>query len=241
MLKNLQNIKFTTKLFVAVVIITVVSILITSGNAIRMADNGLYSLGQRALQDGHQAVYNALVMCDQNLRKKLDGDLLFFEKELKSKGEIVLDGENPRQETLVNQVTKQAISQKIPEMKSGSGAINGTFDIVDTITSISGASATIFQLVDDKLLRISTTVKKADGQRATGTYIPSDSPVYKAILSGETFRGKAFVVNDWYLAAYSPIRDPGGKIVGALYVGQLILNPQVREFITRTKVGGVGY
>jgi len=240
-LKNLQNIKFTTKLFVAVVIITVVSILITSGNAIRMADNGLYSLGQRALQDGHQAVYNALVMCDQNLRKKLDGDLLFFEKELKSKGEIVLDGENPRQETLVNQVTKQAISQKIPEMKSGSGAINGTFDIVDTITSISGASATIFQLVDDKLLRISTTVKKADGQRATGTYIPSDSPVYKAILSGETFRGKAFVVNDWYLAAYSPIRDPGGKIVGALYVGQLILNPQVREFITRTKVGGVGY
>jgi len=240
-LKSLQNIKFTTKLFVAVVMITVVSILITSGNAIRMADNGLCSLGQRALQDGHQAVYNALIMYDQNLRQKLDGDLMFFEKELKSNGEILLDTSTMREETLVNQFTKQANTQKIPQLKNGSSAINGTFDLVDSITTISGASATVFQLVDDKLLRISTTVKKVDGQRATGTYIPSDSPVYKAILNGETFRGKAFVVNDWYLTAYSPIRDGGGKIVGAIYVGQLILNPQVQEFISRTKVGGVGY
>jgi hypothetical protein len=40
-------------------------------------------------------------------------------------------------------------------------------EIVDSVRT----SATIFQLVDDKLLRISTTVKKTDGKRATGTAI----------------------------------------------------------------------
>ena len=28
-------------------------------------------------------------------------------------------------------------------------------------------------------------------------------------------------MNDWYIAAYEPIRDFGGRIVGMLYVGTL--------------------
>ncbi|MGE5198024.1 MAG: sensor histidine kinase, partial [Rhodospirillaceae bacterium] len=43
-----------------------------------------------------------------------------------------------------------------------------------------------------------------------------------AVLSrGETWRGRAFVVQDWYLAAYAPIRDTAGATIGMLYVGVL--------------------
>jgi methyl-accepting chemotaxis protein len=237
MFKKLDNVQFTTKLFVAVVLISAVSILITSGNAIRMADNGLYSLGESAMEDVHQSAYNSLIMYDQNMRKKLDGDLLLLEQQLKSKGAVYLDDGNTKQETLVNQVTKEAITKDIPRLQAGVNSINGYFDIVDNIETISGSSATIFQLVDDKLLRISTTVKKLDGQRAVGTYISSDSPVYKSIMRGETFRGKAYVVNDWYLTAYTPLRDMDNEIVGAIYVGQLMLSSQVKEFISSTKMG----
>jgi len=219
------------------VFITFTSILITSGNSVRMADNGLYSLGEGAIKDIHQAVYNSLLMYDRNVRKKLDGDLVLFQKELQTKGGLLLDTGKMREEKLVNQVTKEAMTKQIPQMQAGIGYINGSFDIVDKIAAISGSSATVFQLVDDKLLRISTTVKNLDGQRAVGTYIPADSPVYKAIISGQTFRGKAFVVNDWYLTTYSPILDIDGKIIGALYVGQLMLNPEVRQFISQTKIG----
>ena len=38
---------------------------------------------------------------------------------------------------------------------------------------------------------------------------------------GETWRGRAFVVQDWYLSAYAPIRDFSGATVGMLYVGVL--------------------
>ncbi len=237
MLKYFKNVQFTTKLFIAVVCISIISILIISWNAIRMSNSGLYTLGENAIKDTHQCAYNSLLMYDRNIRKKLDGDLLLLQKELKSKGAIYLDDGRLKKETLVNQVTKESITKEIPQLQAGVGYLNGYYDIVDNIETLSGSSATIFQLVDDKLLRISTTVKQLDGQRAVGTYIPSDSAVYKAIMQGETFRGKAYVVNDWYLTAYKPLRDMDDEIVGAIYVGQLMLSPQVKDFISETKIG----
>lgn len=237
MFKKLNNVQFTTKLFIAVVLISAVSILITSGNAIRMADNGLYTLGEGAMKDIHQSAYNSLIMYDRNIRQKLDGDMVLLEQQLKSRGAIYLDEGNMRQERLVNQVTGAVTSKEVPQLQAGVSVINGYFDIVDNVEAISGASATIFQLVDDKLLRVSTTVKKLDGQRAVGTYIPSNSEVYATIMRGETFRGKAFVVNDWYLTAYAPLRDMDNEIIGAIYVGQLMLNAQLKDYISETKIG----
>ena len=78
MLDRFKNIQFTTKLFLAVVLITITSILITSGNAIRMAKNGLLVLGEGEVRDIHEAVYNSLLMYDKNIRIKLEGDLLLF-------------------------------------------------------------------------------------------------------------------------------------------------------------------
>ena len=38
--------------------------------------------------------------------------------------------------------------------------------------------------------------------------------------AGGTWRGRAFVVKDWYLSAYAPIRDLSGATIGMLYVGR---------------------
>lgn len=77
-------------------------------------------------------------------------------------------------------------------------------------------TATIFQ--DD--VRISTNVKNSDGSRAITTRVSAE--VAREVLKrGNTWRGRAFVVNDWYISAYAPIRDLAGKIIGMLYVGTL--------------------
>ena len=237
MFSRFTRVRFTTKLFVAMIGVVVLSILITSGNAIRMSKNGLYALGEGAVQDIHQSLYNSLAAIDDNIRNKLNGDLLILEKELRLTGGLLLDDTSMEEETLVNQVTGESVTKEIPKFQAGIQYINHKFDIVDRVEEITGASATIFQLVDDKLLRISTTVKKTDGERAVGTYIPSGSPVFQTIMNGEIFRGKAFVVNDWYLTAYQPVRDLEDKIIGAIYVGQLMLSEQVRKLVGETKIG----
>ena len=69
-------------------------------------------------------------------------------------------------------------------------------------------------------LRISTNVRSENGDRAIGTRVSDE--VYEAVIQkGQLWEDRAFVVNDWYITAYEPIRDIGGKIVGILYVGML--------------------
>jgi two-component system, NtrC family, sensor kinase len=41
------------------------------------------------------------------------------------------------------------------------------------------------------------------------------------IEKGLSWSQRAFVVDDWYITAYEPIRDIEGKVVGMLYVGML--------------------
>ena len=86
-------------------------------------------------------------------------------------------------------------------------------------------TATIFQ----HDLRISTNVKNENGQRAIGTRVSKE--VNNAVLErGEAWIDRAFVVNDWYITAYEPIRNIDEKIIGILYVGML-----ERPYIDTTK------
>jgi two-component system NtrC family sensor kinase len=108
----------------------------------------------------------------------------------------------------------------------GGVLLNRNFEIVDKIKEIVHegevykgqeiGTATIFQ--GD--LRISTNVKNQDGSRAISTLVSEE--VDDAVMKdGRRWVGEAFVVNAWYIAAYEPIRDIRGEIVGILYVGIL--------------------
>jgi two-component system NtrC family sensor kinase len=101
-------------------------------------------------------------------------------------------------------------------------------------------TATIFQ--DD--VRISTNVYGEDGERAVGTRVAED--VYEqVVVKGEQYLGRAYVVNNWYIAAYEPIRGYGGDILGILYVGILeqkytdIKNQTMQAFLVITFFGVV--
>jgi two-component system NtrC family sensor kinase len=69
-------------------------------------------------------------------------------------------------------------------------------------------------------VRIATNVMLDAGTRALGTLVWQE--VYETVVErGQRFADRAFVVNDWYLSAYDPIRDPEGRVVGIIYVGLL--------------------
>jgi two-component system NtrC family sensor kinase len=109
---------------------------------------------------------------------------------------------------------------------TGGVLLNRNFEIVDRIKNIvfkdakykgkEIGTATIF-LGD---LRISTNVEDKEGNRAIGTRAMKE--VQEQVLGkGLPWIHRAFVVDDWYITAYEPIRDIQDKIVGMLYVGLL--------------------
>lgn len=104
--------------------------------------------------------------------------------------------------------------------------LNQNYTIVDRVKELvfkgekyHGAeigTATIFQ----QELRISTNVKREDGNRAIGTRVSQE--VREAVLEqGRAWTDRAFVVNDWYLTAYEPIKNINQETIGILYVGML--------------------
>lgn len=107
----------------------------------------------------------------------------------------------------------------------GGTLLNGSDAIVDRVkeTAYAGerwkgkdiGTVTIFQ--DD--VRIATNVF-ADGRRALGTRVSEE--VYDRVAgTGRRWIARAFVVDDWYITAYGPIRDLDGDVIGILYVGLL--------------------
>lgn len=69
-------------------------------------------------------------------------------------------------------------------------------------------------------LRISTNVLDNQGRRAVGTRV-SQEVADRVLKEGLSWTGRAFVVDTWYLSQYDPIRNPDGRVIGMLYVGEL--------------------
>jgi len=108
----------------------------------------------------------------------------------------------------------------------GGKIINKNYDLVDRIRDLVFdnrlyfgepiGTVTVFQ--DD--VRVATNVLDRDGERAIGTRVSKE--VYDAVIEGGSlWFGRAFVVSDWYLTAYEPLRDVDDNVVGILYVGLL--------------------
>ena len=119
----------------------------------------------------------------------------------------------------------------------GGKLLNRNYNIVDKVlnTVFRGeiykgkniGTATIFQ--GD--LRISTNVMNRDGERAVGTRVSQE--VNDHVLGeGKSWIDRAFVVNDWYITAYEPIKNINNEVIGILYVG--ILERKYMDLKSRT-------
>ncbi|MEN9841404.1 MAG: hypothetical protein RL376_1204, partial [Verrucomicrobiota bacterium] len=156
----------------------------------------------------------------------------------------------------VNQFTRATESVTLPHFLVGDVWLGQTADakqnvaVVDKVRELVGGTCTIFQRMNEAgdMLRVATNVITSEGRRALGTYIPSRqadgtaSAIIQKVMAGETFVGRAFVVNQWYIAAYAPLRNAASQVVGMLYVGV----PQesahsLRKAVMNVKVGQSGY
>ncbi len=175
----------------------------------------------------------------------------------KKHGQVSFSSDQAIEWDAVNQINGKRDKIKLPRMGVGSDSFAQVTDpaqsalVVDEVRASVGCTSTVFQKMNaaGDMLRIATNVVGKDGKRAIGTYIPaanadgSINPVIAAVLKGQTYSGRAFVVNDWYVTGYSPIFDAGGQVVGMLYVGipEKQVTAQLRQAIMGIQVGKTGY
>ncbi len=130
-----------------------------------------------------------------------------------------------------------------PVLRSGGTVLNGDFGNPDRFTERTGVPATIFVRSGDDFIRISTSVRKENGERAVGTALDRASPAYARLLAGRSYQGLAKLFGKQVISEYRPVRDAGGAVIGALYVGVDISDDMnaLKDRIRALKVGETGY
>ncbi|MEN6351148.1 MAG: methyl-accepting chemotaxis protein [Syntrophomonas sp.] len=150
-----------------------------------------------AMVTGIMGIYATSVMSEKitfTAQEKLKSDLAL--------GEEVIDNNYPGDWNLVD-----------GRLYKGKTLLEGQYDIVDKIGSLTGDNVTIF----NGDTRVATNVTK-EGQRMVGTQV--SAAVADAVLKqGQLFLGRAEVVGTWNEAAYKPIKNAAGEIIGIWFVG----------------------
>ncbi len=168
------------------------------------------------------------------MRQQFVESIIDVANERFSEKTLTIDHDSVFEVDAKNQLTGESISLKIPVLKRGSQALNNNFEFVDEIGGFIDVTSTIFQKIPQGFLRISTNILNKENERAVNTYIPNESPVAQRILNGQSYNGRAFVVDDWYLTAYKPIVI-NGQVEGILYVGLKEKNLSVFKHVFNDK------
>jgi len=119
--------------------------------------------------------------------------------------------------------------------------VNDDYAIVDKVRALVGGTCTIFQIMGNEAIGISTNVLNDNGERAMGTKVPYQ--VYDIVVrQGKSFYGRDWVVSDWYTTAYEPIKNQSGDIIGILYTGVKEKNSKaLKDALLAIKIGQTGY
>ena len=129
-----------------------------------------------------------------------------------------------------------------PLIASGGFTLNNNFSKVEAFTDLTGAVATIFAISGDDFVRVSTSLKKEDGNRAMGTFLGKKSPAYETIMKKQRYVGMAKLFGKNYITSYSPIVEDG-KILGILFIGYNFTDglKGLKAEMNKMKIGQNGY
>lgn len=203
--------------------------------------------------------HDVYLMCrsmNDQLQLQVDANLKVAKHVVEQHGGIRLAGGSVPWTATSQAAGGATTSVSLPRMNAGGTWLGQVRDktvaapVVDEVTGMVGGACTIFQRMNDAgdMLRVCTNVAKSDGTRAIGTYIPTSqadgtaNPVIASVLAGNTFQGRAYVVDSWYITCYDPIKDAAGRVIGMLFVGvKQDSMGSLRQGIQDIVIGKTGY
>nr|WP_318383274.1 Cache 3/Cache 2 fusion domain-containing protein [uncultured Enterobacter sp.] len=131
----------------------------------------------------------------------------------------------------------------VPLLKGGENDLHENNGVPDDFLNRTGAIATLFVRSGDDFVRVATSLRKENGDRAIGTKLDAASPALAPALRGEVYRGLALLFGKRYITQYQPVKDASGNTIAILFVGVDITRSWnvMREKILSRKLGESGH
>lgn len=139
--------------------------------------------------------------------------------------------------------TRTINGQNVPLLKGGDTELHENNTTPDDFLNRTGAISTLFVRSGDDFVRVATSLRKENGDRAIGTVLDPASPAWAVVTQGEVYRGLAPLFGKRYITQYQPVKDAGGQVIAIIFVGIDITHSwnAMREKILSRRLGESGH
>lgn len=131
----------------------------------------------------------------------------------------------------------------VPLLKGGETGLHDNNALSDDFLNRTGAISTLFVRSGNDFIRVATSLRKENGDRAMGTVLDTTSPAFAAVTKGEVYRGLALLFGKRYITQYQPVKNNDGQVIGIIFVGVDITHSWnvMREKILNRRLGESGH
>ncbi|MBK1654116.1 Cache 3/Cache 2 fusion domain-containing protein [Allochromatium vinosum] len=143
---------------------------------------------------------------------------------------------NPEEPVLVG-------GQITPALYDGERRLTLDDSVLERFTKATDAVATLFVRRDNDFVRVATTLRDEQGERAVGTLLASDHPALPALLAGEEFIGRATLFGRDHMTVYRPMLNARREVIGAFFIGLDMTAglDHLKHEILSIRIGETGY
>ncbi|MEZ8940459.1 methyl-accepting chemotaxis protein [Vibrio alginolyticus] len=143
----------------------------------------------------------------------------------------------------VENYTVDFMGHEVPNITQYSESLINDTKLVDSFTRDTGATATLFAPLGDDFIRVSTSLKDPQGQRAVGTTLGINHPGYQQLKAGQPYYAQIKLYGERYITYYAPIKDATGKVVGLSFIGLPVdqATQTLFDALEEIKWGDTGY
>jgi methyl-accepting chemotaxis protein len=254
------------KIRVKLVLVAVSAVIVTAIALVVLAiwQGGVFSdraivqtdqlIGQQ-MDQAAQSIFQLVQTQSQTSQDLVDRSIAFMQSLVAQEGGFTLNPIDTITWTVTDQDTLKTTEIEIPKLVLGWVPLTKNDDftkeapIVDRILKLMSTPATIFEIVDEQgdMVRVATNIATESGKRAIGTLVSatqadgSPNPITAALMSGKTYQGVTYEVNDWYISTFVPVFNNSGHTIAVLHIGL----PQdkldtVKIALTKTQIGAHG-
>ncbi|AMX07040.1 chemotaxis protein [Enterobacter asburiae] len=131
----------------------------------------------------------------------------------------------------------------VPLLKGGDTGLHENNTLSDEFLNRTGAISTLFVRSGNDFVRVATSLRKENGDRAMGTVLDNASPAFAAVNKGEVYRGLALLFGKRYITQYQPVKNAEGQVIAIVFVGVDITHSWnvMREKILNRRLGESGH
>lgn len=149
----------------------------------------------------------------------------------------------PQPFTVDTSQTRTISGINVPLLKGGESELHENNAFSDDFLNRTGAISTLFVRSGNDFIRVATSLRKENGDRAMGTLLDTTSPAFAAVTRGEVYRGLALLFGKRYITQYQPVKNGEGQVIGIIFVGVDITHSWnvMREKILNRRLGESGH